>query len=259
MSLDDLGSSAWADAASPGNSPKLSDRDIWGVVKQPQQRTSVDENGPHEVPVEEETPIKEKDPWTQMDSGKAGNKGESAVAPEADLSESTQTLKLQETDDKLAQTEEQNLRHAIVPDIESPAEIAIDPIPDVPAPTTNPEPAFDEEDDDGFGDFDSPQSFASTSAQAVPADGSTSMPPPADDDFGDFGDFEDFDAEPAAGTSAVPSAFGVSASNGLAGEFTEEPEESVWEDPNRPPPLVSSRRFSAELYLFTPPSRNPST
>jgi hypothetical protein len=244
MSLDDLGSSAWADAASPGNSPKLSDRDIWGVLKQPQERTSVDENDRHEVPVEGETPIEEKDPWTQMDSGNTGSKGESGMASEADLSESTQTLKMQETDDKLEQTEEQNLRNETIPDSESPSEIALEPIPNtLPAATSIPEPAFDEEDDDGFGDFDSPQPFASTSAPVEPIDGSNALPPPADDDFGDFGDFEDFDAEPIAGTSEVPSAFGVSSSNGMAAGFTEEPEESVWEDPNRPPPLVSSRVF----------------
>lgn len=260
MSLDDLGSSAWADAASPGNSPKLSDRDIWGVPNQPQERTSDDGMDRQEVPVEGETPVEERDAWTQLDNGKPRNEGESGIDAQADLSQSTHTLKLQQTDDQLEITEEQNVQNETTPETTSPAEVALEPIPDTyPASAAIPEPAFDDGDDDGFGDFDSPQPLASTSAQAVLPGDASSLPPPTDDDFGDFGDFEDFDAEPAAGTSDTPSAFGVLPSNGMIRGFTEEPEESVWEDPNRPPPLVSRRVPNADLCSRPFPFRNPST
>lgn len=66
-----------------------------------------------------------------------------------------------------------------------------------------------DDEDDGFGAFDAP---GTTSPLALAA--------PEDDDFGDFGDFEDVEQD-------------------VAPTFTEEPA-SVWQDPSRPPPLVSS-------------------
>lgn len=248
MSLDDLGSSAWADAASPGNSPKLSDRDIWGIPNQPDGRTGVDEKDHQQVPVEGETPVEERDVWTQVDSGKGAKEEASSANAEEDLSHSTQTLNLQETDGQHEKREEVNLKDHMIPENGTSNEVASQPIPkpDTVAPAI-PEPGIGAEDDDGFGDFDS-QPMASTSIQTAPTDGTSQLPPPADDDFGDFGDFEDFDAEPAAGSTEFQPAFGVMPSNGMAGEFTEEPEESVWDDPNRPPPLVSHRAFYADLY-----------
>lgn len=248
MSLDDLGSSAWADAASPGNSPKLSDRDIWGIPNQPHERTSVDEKDNQQLPVDGETPIEGRDVWTQMDSGKGANEEASSVNAEADPLHSTQTPNLQEADGQHEEREEGDLIHHTVPESEPSDEVAIEPLsnPHTAAPTI-PEPGLDAEDDDGFGDFDS-EPMASTSTQTAPTDRTSQLPPPADDDFGDFGDFADFDAEPAAGSTEFQPAFGAMPSNSMAGDFTEEPEESVWDDPNRPPPLVRHPAFYAYLY-----------
>ncbi|GHJ88614.1 hypothetical protein NliqN6_5016 [Naganishia liquefaciens] len=238
MSLDDLGSSAWADAASPGNSPKLSDRDIWGIPNQPQQRTIVDEKDGQDILASGNKLAEEEVAWTQSDSGKVSHEEESSSNAESDLAVSTQSANLQESNGPLEESEEKVLERDTLPEHESPNQVSPEPIPNhLTASPRIPEPAFDEEEDDGFGDFDSPQPLAT--AQTEPKGGTGSFAPPADDDFGDFGDFEDFDAAPPAETTESQSAFGVLPSDGTLGGFTDEPEESVWDDPNRPPPLKS--------------------
>ncbi|KAJ9092497.1 hypothetical protein QFC19_008710 [Naganishia cerealis] len=245
MSLDDLAAAAWADDASPGNSPKLSEQDIWGAPRLQRGDEAEDAGLQQEVPlgIVAETPSSEKDVWNS-------GEGEAAVSLSTDITPEPSQEATSDTDNPRNSKNESGIPGNTAPaPLEDAKSVAIpaaresgvaiaEPTTQIPAVNNE-----NEDEDEGFDNFDD-QPFA-TPSSAFPAAG-----PPCDDektalesnqdDFGDFGDFEDFDD--AAVQNPGADAFGSESRDvvGLGGEFTDEPEESVWDDPDRPPPLVSA-------------------
>ncbi|KAJ9097646.1 hypothetical protein QFC21_004682 [Naganishia friedmannii] len=285
--MDDIAAAAWGDDNSPGHSPTLNERDIWGAPERPalQERDEAAGRvgGDTMLHVDEEE--QGVDVWAVP-----SEKEEDTVA-------SPKTSTTNDTPMEEPSTTSPNINTAAaVSSLATESETSpkgeeagATPL-SVLTSADNTSTHFQTEEEDSFADFED-EPFptlatvaSSSSALPVPAstseafrnnnsnhekeqaDGftnpSTAAPAAAAgaDDFADFGDFEDFDDDDQDGGGVRPAAafpssehqnpavlsdgFGASETGvitsgfGGGGEFTEEPLD-VWDDPDRPAPLVS--------------------
>ena len=214
MSLDDLGSAAWADT-SPSASPKLDDDDIWGSTKVTDSRI----------------PDLSPGGFGEEDFGQLGQHDDQQAKHEPESGsnineQGEEQIEVLQKDEQVVSEPEPELQTEMgvldTPGAEENAQgITVTPVAQ----------------DDGFGDDDGDFDFDDTAAPVAGAD-----------EFGDFDDFGDFDE----GAPVESSGFGNTADDankgfGFSGQdpsagFVSEPheiEDHIWEDPDRPAPPVS--------------------